>query len=377
MATFKGALYVGSGIQGGGVDTQNRVGPAPPELIRIHPDGSWDLLVGDSRDTPDGRKECLSGYLPGFDNFFNGYFWRLCEHEGWLYVSTFEWSSILGYANRRGWPQAFTNIINYVDPQTILDNQSGFDLYRSYDGENWVPVTTNGMDNPYNMGLRTMVSSPLRPVPRHRQPLRSEDHAARRRSLRAESARRLRGPLRTPPARLAMRPLRRRWWRRCRAAGRAPRLRCRPAPASSADLAYGPEPAQCLDAYLPAGRPTGAILVIVHGGAWAIGDKANPGVVAAKVAHWLPSGVVVVSVNYRLLPLAGVLQQAGDVARAIAFVQKRAAGWQADPARLVVVGHSTGAHLAALLAADPALARGRRRGAMAGDDPARHALRST
>ena len=53
---------------------QNKIGPAPPELIRIHPDGSWDLLVGDSRDTPDGRKECLSGYLPGFDNFFNGYY---------------------------------------------------------------------------------------------------------------------------------------------------------------------------------------------------------------------------------------------------------------------------------------------------------------
>ena len=43
------------------------------------------------------------------------------------------------------------------------------------------------------------------------------------------------------------------------------------------------------------------------------------------------------------------------MARAIAFVQKRAASWQADPARLVVVGHSTGAHLAALLTADPAL----------------------
>ena len=123
-----------------------------------------------------------------------------------------------------------------------------------------------------------------------------------------------------------------------------------------ADLAYGPEPEQCLDAYLPAGRPNGAILVIVHGGAWAIGDKANPAVVAAKVAHWLPAGIVVVSVNYRLLPHAGVLQQAGDVARAIAFVQKRASSWQADPARLIVVGHSTGAHLAALLAADPALA---------------------
>ena len=98
------------------------------------------------------------------------------------------------------------------------------------------------------------------------------------------------------------------------------------------------------------------MLVIVHGGAWAIGDKSHPGVAAAKVAHWLPSGIAVASVNYRLLPLAGVLEQAGDVARSIAFLQRRAADWQLDPARMVLLGHSTGAHLAALLAADPALA---------------------
>lgn len=35
MRPFKGALYIGSGIQGGGIDTQNRVGPAPPELVRL------------------------------------------------------------------------------------------------------------------------------------------------------------------------------------------------------------------------------------------------------------------------------------------------------------------------------------------------------
>jgi hypothetical protein len=160
MYPFKGALYIGSGIQGGGIDKQNKVGPAPPELIRIWPDKSWDLLVGDARDTPEGRKEPLSGYMPGFDNFFNGYFWRMCEHQGWLYMGTFEWSSVLGYANRQNWPEPFNNIINHVGAQSILENQSGFDLYRSYDGENWVPVTTNGMDNPYNMGLRTLVSTP-------------------------------------------------------------------------------------------------------------------------------------------------------------------------------------------------------------------------
>lgn len=160
MYPFKGALYVGSGIQGGGVDRQNRIGPASPELIRIYPNGHWDLIVGESRETPDGWKGALSGYMPGFDNFFNGYFWRMCEHQGWLYLSTFEWSALLGYANREKWPKVFSGIINHVEPQFILERQSGFDLYRSFDGENWVPVTTNGMDNPYNIGLRTLVSSP-------------------------------------------------------------------------------------------------------------------------------------------------------------------------------------------------------------------------
>lgn len=121
------------------------------------------------------------------------------------------------------------------------------------------------------------------------------------------------------------------------------------------ELEYGPDPLQRLDAYLPAGAPTGSVLVVVHGGAWALGDKANRGVVGAKAAHWLAAGVVVVSINYRLLPRAGVLVQASDVARAIAYVQQRARLWRADPARLVLLGHSTGAHLAALLAADPSI----------------------
>lgn len=160
MYPFKGALYVGSAIQGGGIDRQHKIGPAPPELIRVFPDGHWDLLVGDARDIPDGYKHPLSGYMPGFDNFFNGYFWRMCEHDGWLYLSTFDWSAALGYANRRSWPEPFTDIVNHMGEKFMLERLSGFDLYRSFDGENWVPVTTNGMGNPYNMGLRTMCSTP-------------------------------------------------------------------------------------------------------------------------------------------------------------------------------------------------------------------------
>ena len=62
--------------------------------------------------------------------------------------------------SREPWPEPFTNIVNHLGEQFILDRLSGFDLYRSFDGENWVPVSTNGMGNPYNMGLRTMASTP-------------------------------------------------------------------------------------------------------------------------------------------------------------------------------------------------------------------------
>jgi len=63
-----------------------------------------------------------------------------------------------------------------------------------------------------------------------------------------------------------------------------------------------------------------------------------------------------VSTNYRLLPAARPLEQAGDVARALALVQKQAPQWGADPKRLVLMGHSAGAHLAMLLHASPDMA---------------------
>jgi acetyl esterase/lipase len=122
------------------------------------------------------------------------------------------------------------------------------------------------------------------------------------------------------------------------------------------DLAYGPHRRQRLDAYLP-GTVRGPILLMVHGGGWAAGDKRAPAMVVPKVRHWTAQGFVVVSTNYRLVPDASPLEQARDVARALAFVQKAAPRWGADPARVVLMGHSAGAHLVALLGADPTLAR--------------------
>lgn len=140
-----------------------------------------------------------------------------------------------------------------------------------------------------------------------------------------------------------------------------------------ADLAYGADPAQRLDAYVPP-HPNGEAILLVHGGGWRRGDKASRPLIANKLAHWSARGIVVVSVDYRLLPQADPLRQAGDVAAALAYAQRHAREWGADPARFVLVGHSAGAHLVALLDADPALARARDadawRGAIALDSAA-------
>lgn len=124
-----------------------------------------------------------------------------------------------------------------------------------------------------------------------------------------------------------------------------------------ADLAYGSDPANRLDAYLPQ-HPNGRVIVMVHGGGWRHGDKARSPVVDNKLAHWSARGDTFVSVGYRLLPQAGPLEQAADVAAALAYVQRNARAWHADPTNVVLMGHSAGAHLVALLSADPALATG-------------------
>ena len=129
------------------------------------------------------------------------------------------------------------------------------------------------------------------------------------------------------------------------------------APPGGEEFAYGADPAQRLDVYRPAREGAAPIVLFFHGGGWQRGDKAMPRMVAQKVPHFSGRhGAVFVSANYRMLPGADVLQQADDVARAIAFVQAQAPAWGADATRLAVIGHSAGAHLAALVTADPSLA---------------------
>ncbi|HEY1035705.1 MAG TPA: alpha/beta hydrolase [Pseudoxanthomonas sp.] len=138
-------------------------------------------------------------------------------------------------------------------------------------------------------------------------------------------------------------------------AARAPTL---PAGARSVrDVSYGTDPRQRYDVYLPAQPQRAPVILFVHGGGWANGNKDNPGVVENKAAYWLPKGYVLVSINYRMRPDTAPIAQARDVARALADVQKRAPSWNADPANVMLMGHSAGAHLAALVGASSTLWR--------------------
>lgn len=123
------------------------------------------------------------------------------------------------------------------------------------------------------------------------------------------------------------------------------------------DLAYGASERERFDVYLPTQASPRWVIVMVHGGAWRAGDKAARPVVQNKVARWVPRGAVLVSLNYPLLPEAGPLQQAQAVARGMAAVQQRANAWGVDASQLVLIGHSAGAHLVALLSASPKLAQ--------------------
>ena len=123
------------------------------------------------------------------------------------------------------------------------------------------------------------------------------------------------------------------------------------------EIAYVPDPAQRFDIYLPSqvkGAPT---IFYVHGGGWRRGDKSMRGLIEAKQKRWTAAGAIVISANYRMLPDTDPLEQARDIARAVAKAQGTAASLGGDPDGFVLMGHSAGAHLIGLLAASPTMIR--------------------
>jgi arylformamidase len=117
------------------------------------------------------------------------------------------------------------------------------------------------------------------------------------------------------------------------------------------EYGYGSSSLQKLD-FWAAKKPNAPLVIFVHGGGWKSGDKSNE-TGRFKAAHYLNSGYAFASINYRLVPDATVEQQATDVARSVAWLRSDAARLGFDPSKVILMGHSAGAHLVALVGTDP------------------------
>ncbi len=106
---------------------------------------------------------------------------------------------------------------------------------------------------------------------------------------------------------------------------------------------------QSLDVYAPPDGKNHPIVVWIHGGGWTKGDKAG---MQKKPQAFANKGYVLVSINYRFIPAVTLKDMMGDVAKAIRWVHDHARDYRGNPDSIVVMGHSAGAHLAALICTD-------------------------
>ncbi len=114
-----------------------------------------------------------------------------------------------------------------------------------------------------------------------------------------------------------------------------------------------------LDIYVAESVPPGSpVMVFVHGGGFAVGDKASSKDLDPKPEYFVSKlGYVFVSVNYRLLPEGRYPTNVQDVANALAWVSDNIANFGGDPEQIFLMGHSAGAGLVALVATDDTFLR--------------------
>ena len=141
MIEFNGSLYLG----GNGVYPKGPYGINGAELYRINPDNSWDLIVGVSRNTPDGPKPSLSGLDSGFGWHLNDHMWRMAVYNGCLYVGTFDESTLFR---------------NYPQYSQAVAPELGADMWSSCDGIHFSAIDVKGFEDKFNYGMRTVVDTP-------------------------------------------------------------------------------------------------------------------------------------------------------------------------------------------------------------------------
>jgi hypothetical protein len=129
---FNGKLFVGT--------------TWPAELIRINKDDSWDLMMGEPRQTSRGLKTPWTGLATGLGSAFSNHIQTMAVHEGRLYAGTVDWSVSL-----------FT-IPTVTD---FVQHEFGFDLFRTDDGFYWNPITKDGFGSFEQYGAWSLESTPF------------------------------------------------------------------------------------------------------------------------------------------------------------------------------------------------------------------------
>jgi acetyl esterase/lipase len=106
----------------------------------------------------------------------------------------------------------------------------------------------------------------------------------------------------------------------------------------------------CLDLYLPEGKKDFPVLMLVHGGAWVMGDKGLFGWGSDIGRYFASQGFGVVMPSYRLSPGVRHPEHVKDVARAFAWTVQHIGCYGGNAGELFLCGHSAGGHLVCLLA---------------------------
>jgi acetyl esterase/lipase len=121
------------------------------------------------------------------------------------------------------------------------------------------------------------------------------------------------------------------------------------------DIAYGSEINQTLDVYTRSDIRSKGVIIFVHGGYWDKGDKADYRFLADSFTE---RGYTTVVVNYRLVPTVTFPSYVEDVALAVKWTVDNLSqyGGNANQQGLetpcFLMGHSAGAHIAALVSFD-------------------------
>ena len=109
---------------------------------------------------------------------------------------------------------------------------------------------------------------------------------------------------------------------------------------------YGPGASETLDLFIPPGATAAPMMIFIHGGAWRALGKDDA---SAPAPAFVGAGCIYAALGFDNIPAATLPAMADQVRRAVLWLAANAARFGGDPARLFVAGHSSGAHLCAVL----------------------------